>query len=78
MDVSLGLSNNGCTSTGSVKYDSQHRVCEIDSQYFQNGKLVKTHHDIVTYGDGMRFDNWTDTYTQNHQIINGSSSCIFP
>ncbi len=78
MDISLSLSNNSCTSTGDVKYDSQHRVCQIDSQYFQNGNLVKTHHDIVSYKDGMRFDNWTDTFTQNHQVIHGSSSCIYP
>jgi len=75
MDVSLGLSNPSCTSTSSIKYDSQHRVSQIDSQYFENGLLVKTHHDIVTYGNGMRFDTWTDTFTQNHQVIHGSSSC---
>lgn len=76
--MSLNLTNSSLTSTGNVKYDSQHRVSEIDTEYFQNGTLVKTHHDVVTYGDGMRFDNWTDNIISTHQIIHGSSQCIFP
>jgi len=77
MDL-FGLSTSGYTTTQNVKYDSQHRVCQIDSQYFLNGNLVKTHHDVVTYGDGQRFDNWTDNLLQTHQVIHGSSSCIYP
>ena len=76
--MSLNLTNSNLTSTGTVKYDSQHRVTEIDTEYFQNGALVKTHHDVVTYGYGMRFDNWTDNIISTHQIIHGSSQCIFP
>jgi len=71
-------SSSGYTTSQSVKYDSQHRVCQIDSNTYQNGALVKTHHDMVTYGDGMRFDNWTDNYLAIHQVIHGNSSCIFP
>lgn len=69
---------NGYTTTENVDYDSQHRVSQIDSNTYYNGSLVKTHHDVVTYANGMRYDNWTDNYTQIHQVIHGSSSCIFP
>lgn len=66
------------TTTQSIHYDSQHRVSEIDSDIYCNGSIVKSHHDVVSYNDGMRFDNWTDTLTQTHQVIHGSTSCIYP
>lgn len=78
MDALNLPSTSGYTTTQSVHYDTHHRVSEIDANTYYKGSLVKSHHDVVTYGDGMRFDNWTDTLTQTHQVIYGSSSCIYP
>lgn len=78
MDLNALSSTSGYTTTQSIQYDSLHRVSQIDSNTYHNGSLVKTHHDVVTYGDGQRFDNWTDNIIQTHQVIHGSSSCIYP